>query len=196
MIRFVSAGIGGALGMRKRPDGVSRKDTAYLAFGKAMANWALLELFHWFQRVTFLKLPQARRVFYANKNFAARAEMLREVLPESGLEAPEVAVIEAVVKRAAGFCTFRNSLAHGEVTFEGIVDPRYEYEEALARGYAVADIETAANQFLALAEISRQAHAIATDDGAALILQDYLDGHRPSLETLLQRVLALPKNLP
>jgi hypothetical protein len=86
-------------------------------YGVAMAMWAQIErgLFYWFHRASGTKVGIARAVFYSSRSFNGRAEMVQSIIPVSErISDEERDFLKAAIKRAWGYNSFRNRLAHGE----------------------------------------------------------------------------------
>jgi hypothetical protein len=107
------------------PKAVSnKKDNAYLAYGKALAAWASVEraCYAWFEHLTLLGEQQARGIFYSARSFDGRMGMLKAALEHSGIMEAEITdFAKEAFKKASTFSKFRNTLAHGEFTYEGLL---------------------------------------------------------------------------
>lgn len=102
-------------------DHMKAHDAFSLSYGRAMAQWAVVEerLFYWFWRLSGMKLGVARAVFYSARSFTGRSEMLEGVLGAyAGPDADLLPFAKAATKKAAQFNSFRNTLVHGEPTFD------------------------------------------------------------------------------
>jgi hypothetical protein len=176
------------IGPRKQSEKLSDRDKAFLLFGKAMAAWAALEMsfYIWFEHAMLLDMRQAKPLYYAATNFKARLDLLRAAISSTKLEKEEQAFIEAAIKKAIKYSSFRNKLAHGEFTLEGLLieSKHADYKAARSSAITQREIETAARNFSKLAEL------IADARDYAIGLRDMLE--EDSLEICRQRVIELP----
>lgn len=108
---------------RSKSSELSEKDKSFLAFGKAMAAWASLEsgFYAWFEHVTMLDTRIATPLYYSASNFKSRLDMLRAAMQSFQIEDEELKFIKEAIKRAIDYSGFRNKLAHGEFTLEGLI---------------------------------------------------------------------------
>jgi hypothetical protein len=99
---------------------IAAEETFHRLYGKTLAQWARIEerLFYWFWPASGMKLGVAREVFYSARNFNGRSEMLEGALKADPFDADVQAFIKAAVSKAVRFNNFRNTLAHGEPTFD------------------------------------------------------------------------------
>ena len=102
---------------------MSNKDKALLQFGKTMAASANLEkaFYGWFEHITSLDMRQAQPLYFAPTSFKARIDLLRPAMVAFYLKDDERAFIEKALGLAVHYSGFRNKLAHGEFTFEGVI---------------------------------------------------------------------------
>jgi hypothetical protein len=137
-----------------------------------MAQWAGIErgLYYWFVHVTQLKDKMARAIFYSARSFNARAEMLLAAIEQANHLAPErLEFIQAALRRAWGYSSFRNSMAHGEPSmniFELVGQPR-KVSYYIAQGkslkdasvdISMEDLETATKNFHTLVNLLIDTH--------------------------------------
>ena len=120
------------------PIGNSKR--TFLAFGRAMAAWARLErgFYSWFERITGLESAQARPLYFSATGFNARVKLIRAALEGVELPSNEEAFIKAAMKLANGYNPFRNKLAHGEFTFDGLIVEGKYADRKRARDEAVS----------------------------------------------------------
>ncbi|KZD22801.1 hypothetical protein [Tardiphaga robiniae] len=93
----------------------------HLAYGQAMAQWALIEerLSYWFQDTTGLPYEMARAMFFSPRVFQARTDLLEAAIKHSfRLCECSLRFIKAATTKAGKYSSFRNHLAHGEQTFD------------------------------------------------------------------------------
>lgn len=93
----------------------------HLAYGQAMAQWALIEerLSYWFQDTTGLPYEMARAMFFSPRVFQARTDLLEVAIKHSfRLCECSLRFIKAGTIKAGKYSAFRNQLAHGEQTFD------------------------------------------------------------------------------
>lgn len=92
----------------------------HLAYGIALSKWAAIEerMFLWFFFITGMKQDMARAIFYSARNFTARADMLSQAVAVCHLTEDEKEFLRAATKKSHQFSAFRNSIVHGEPTFD------------------------------------------------------------------------------
>src|SRR5258708_31729701 len=152
---------------RKRPDPkkLSERDNAFLSFGKAMAAWPLLEsaLYVWFEHATLLDMKQAKPIYYSATNFKSRLDLLRAAIRSNAMELDELEFIKSAIKLAIDYNSFRNKLAHGEFTVEGLIIESKHIDRKLAKESAVKrkDLDVASTNFRALADLMWAARDVA-----------------------------------
>jgi hypothetical protein len=112
---------------------------------------------------------------------------LRAAVNSSGLEAQPRAFIEAAIKRATSYNSFRNRLAHGEFTMDGLIIEGKHHEHQVAREDAITPemMGIAAMNFRALADFLWKARDV--DLGF-----EFEDEPDLSLESCLLQVNELP----
>jgi hypothetical protein len=169
---------------------MSDKDRALLQFGKTMAAWANLEkaFYGWFEHLTSLDTRQAQPLYFTPTSFKARIDLLRAAMTAFYLKDNEKIFIEKALGLAVHYSGFRNKLAHGEFTFEGvIIESRHaDRKAARERGIAQEQLKNAANVFQELTNILWKARDIAI----GMEIEDEPDA---SLETCAQQVDELPR---
>jgi hypothetical protein len=142
---------------RSKSSELSEKDKSFLAFGRAMAAWASLEsgLYAWFEHVTLLDTRKATPLYYSATNFKSRLDLLRAAMQSFQIEDDELKFLTAAIKRAVEYNGFRNKLAHGEFTFEGLIIESKHPDRKIARDTAIdrSGLDIAAQNFRALAEL-------------------------------------------
>jgi hypothetical protein len=141
------------------------RDSAFLAFGKAMAAWARLEagFYGWFEHITLLDLKQAKPLYYSATNFKSRTDLLRAAIVGTRLESAEQDFIEEAVKVAVQYNSFRNKLAHGEFTLEGLIIESKHADRAKAKEKAIGlpQLAVYTDRFNILANLLWQARDLA-----------------------------------
>ncbi len=93
----------------------------HLSFGNALGQWGLVEerLSYWFEDATGLPYEMARAIFFAPRTFQGRTDLLEAAIEHGQhLKAESRKFIAAATKKAGKLSSFRNSLAHGEQTFD------------------------------------------------------------------------------
>ncbi|WP_426409858.1 hypothetical protein [Bradyrhizobium ganzhouense] len=166
---------------------------AFLAFGKAMAAWARIEVgfYIWFEHITAFDLRQAKPIYYSATSFSARLSLIRAAITGVQLEADEMAFIDEAMKLANPYSSFRNKLAHGEFTLDGLVIEGKHVDRKLARAEAISadKLKKYTHRFNDFAELLLQARDLA------LGFND--EDHEPglTLSHCTQRVAALRKEL-
>jgi hypothetical protein len=177
-------------GPRKICEMPSERDKAFLLFGRAMAAWAKLEkgFYAWFEHITLLDMKLGQPLYFAPTSFMARTNLIRAALKSNQLEPAERAFIEKALGCAGQYNSFRNKLAHGEFTVEGLLIESKEPDYKAAKQVAVTQKEMAiaANNFQALADLLWKAR----DTALGFILEDEPEA---SLEMCLVELDALPK---
>jgi hypothetical protein len=170
-------------GRFKAPD----TDTSFLLFGRAMAAWANVEkgLYLWFEHATLLDTNVAKPLFYSGTSFQSRLGLLKAAVNSSGLERDARSFIEAAMKRAASYSAFRNRLAHGEFTMDGLIVEGKHHERKVARDEAITQdmLNVAANNFRKLADLLWKARDLELG---------YEDEPEASLDSYLQELNDLP----
>jgi len=160
------------------------RDKTFLAFGKAMAEWALLEraLYDWFEHLTLLSEPRAKAIYFAAKNTSNRLDLLRAAIGTSGIEADAQNFITEAIKRVVNYSTFRNKLAHGEFTFEGqIIESKLPRKTAREKAVTKEQLEIAIGNLTILTTAIRSALDFAKgmseteEESLALCLQQVLE---------------------
>jgi hypothetical protein len=176
--------------MRAPQLAMSNKDKALLQFGKTMAAWANLEkaFYGWFEHITSLDMRQAQPLYFAPTSFKARIDLLRAAMVAFYLKDDERAFIEKALGLAVHYSGFRNKLAHGEFTFEGVIIESKHADRKAARekGITQEQLKNAANVFQELTNILWKARDIA-------IGMEIEDEPEASLETCAQQVDELPR---
>jgi hypothetical protein len=166
---------------RPKPPMLSEKDNAFLSYGKAMANWASLEraVYEWFQHITLLDAKQAKPIFYSVTNTKTRFALVRAALSANQLDRDERIFVEKALNRAGEYSSFRNKLAHGEFTFEGIIIEGKHHDRAKATetGITREQVDRAASRFRELADLLYDAYDIALrgHDNADARISDCLE---------------------
>jgi hypothetical protein len=94
----------------------AKADFVYF-YGHAMSEWSTVErgLYYWFARMANLKAGPARAIFYGQRGFSARAEMIESLVPYAENVMPlDLDLVKEGVTRARQYSGFRNAIAHGE----------------------------------------------------------------------------------
>jgi hypothetical protein len=153
-----------------------------------MAAWAAIEkgLYVWFENAAPLDMKVAKPLFYSGTGFQSRLGLLKAAVNSSGLEDGARSFIEAAMKRAASYSVFRNRLAHGEFTMDGLIIEGKHHEHKAARDEAITQkmLSVAATNFQALADLLWKARDL--DLGF-----EFDDEPEASLESCLQQVKEL-----
>jgi hypothetical protein len=171
---------------------ITDTDKTLLAFGKAMAAWARIEVgfYTWFEHITAFDLRQAKPVYYSATNFKSRMDMIRGAIEGVTLETDEAEFIRAAMDLAVRYNSFRNKLAHGEFTFDGLLVEGKHVDRRKARAEAISEKElnTFANIANEFAEILYKARDLALG---------FSDENEPDLTVnqCTRRVKALPREV-
>jgi hypothetical protein len=171
--------------------GLSNQDQAFLLFGRAMAAWAKVEraFYAWFEHITLLDMRQAQPLYYAVTNFRSRMDLISAGLAFVKLDCKEEEeFIGKAIKLARNYSSFRNRLAHGEFTIDGLIVEGRTVDRAEARKNAISheQLRAAANNFQTLADLLWQAR----DLGLMGEIEDEPDA---SLSGCIQRLRDLPR---
>jgi hypothetical protein len=88
-----------------------------------MAAWARIEVgfYTWFEPITPFDMRQAKPIYYSATSFKSRLDLLRAALDGIQLDRKEETFIRAAMAVVIGYNSFRNKLAHGEFTFDGLL---------------------------------------------------------------------------
>ncbi|MFT4279494.1 MAG: hypothetical protein QM576_24365 [Rhodopseudomonas sp.] len=115
-------------------------DRTLLAFGKAMAAWARIEVgfYCWFEHIGGFDLRQAKPIYYSATNFKSRMDLIRAAMAGVTLEEDEETFIRRAMKLAETYNSFRNKLAHGEFTFDGLLVEGKHVDPRAARAAAIS----------------------------------------------------------
>ena len=144
---------------------ISERDRAFLAFGKAMAAWASLEkgLYGWFEHITLIDMRQAQRLYFTATSFKAGTDLIRAAQDVYHVEDDENEFLKAALGVATHYSSFRNKLAHGEFTFEGLIIESKHADRSAAEKNAIThpQLEKAAACFQELATLLWKARDIA-----------------------------------
>jgi hypothetical protein len=164
-------------------------DRTLLAFGKAMAAWARIEIgfYTWFEHIGAFDLRQAKPIYYSATNFKSRMDLIRAAMAGVTLEDDEDQFINAAIKAAVRYNSFRNKLAHGEFTFDGLLVEGKHVDTRKARAEAIS-----APELLAFANLANEFSTILyrARDLALGIAED--DDEHTSLTMCTESVKALP----
>ncbi|MFN3764509.1 MAG: hypothetical protein ACK4R3_02960 [Aliihoeflea sp.] len=146
-------------------DHIAAEEKFHLAYGRALAQWAVVEqrMFFWFWQITGLPQDMSRAVFYSSKNFAGRADMLEAALGASATPDDVTEFLRSAMKKARQFSSFRNQLAHGETMFDPqpdspnhlqtvLIDGKHN-DGTLANVTTVEQIEAATGNFRELSRL-------------------------------------------
>ncbi|MBR0768477.1 hypothetical protein JQ590_09540 [Bradyrhizobium diazoefficiens] len=119
---------------------MTKQDQAFLAFGKAMAAWARIEMgfYGWFEHVTGLDLRQAKPIYYSATSFKSRLDLIRAAMDGVIVDETEVIFLQEAFKLAQRCNSFRNKLAHGEFTIDGLVIQGKHVDRTIARAEAIS----------------------------------------------------------
>jgi hypothetical protein len=141
----------------------------YHFYGHALARWSQLEtaFYYWFERTTGMQDAMARAIFYGGRGFFARAEMLEAAIEHATtLDPTQSAFLKEALKRAKGYSSFRNKIAHGEPRLnvvEATSETKLHYTITQGRNtpatgeesISVTELATAADNFHTLAQCIR-----------------------------------------
>jgi len=166
-------------------------DRTLLAFGKAMAAWARIEIgfYTWFEHIGAFDLRQAKPIYYSATNFKSRMDLIRAAMEGVTLEHDEDEFIRAAMKVAVSYNSFRNKLAHGEFTFDGLLVEGKHVDRRKARAEAISAAElqafaNLANEFSTILYAARDVALGFTEE----------DQEITSLAQCTERVKALPRS--
>jgi hypothetical protein len=165
-------------------------DKTLLAFGKAMAAWARIEIgfYIWFEHIGAFDTRQARPIYYSATNFKSRMDLIRAAMDGVTLDREEEEFINAAIKVAIGYNSFRNKLAHGEFTFDGLLVEGKHVDRRKARAEAIS-----ATQLQAFAKLANEFSTIlyTARDVALGVAED--DEEHITLARCIENVKALPR---
>jgi hypothetical protein len=165
-------------------------DRTLLAFGRAMAAWARIEVgfYTWFEHITAFDMRQAKPIYYSATNFKSRLDLLRAAMDGVRLERAEEMFIKAAMDVVIRYNSFRNKLAHGEFTFDGLLIEGKHVDRRRARAEAISAEQL--QRFAALAtEFSTVLYRAY--DLALGVSED--EDELTTLEECTERVKALPR---
>jgi hypothetical protein len=170
----------------------AERDQAYLAFGKAMAAWAMVEVgfYIWFEHIADLNTPQAKPIYYAATAFKARLDLIRGAIDGNELPAAERTFIDEAMKLANPYSAFRNKLAHGEFTIDGLIieGKHADRRRALAEAISPVELKTFTERFNAFADLLYRGRDLA------LGFEDHDDGEL-TLEGCTARIVDMRREL-
>jgi hypothetical protein len=88
-----------------------------------MAAWARIEFsfYVWFEFVADLDLRLAKPLYYSAVGFRARMRLIRSALAAVEMEQDVERFLKAALGLADDYVGFRNKLAHGEFTIDGLI---------------------------------------------------------------------------
>jgi hypothetical protein len=182
---------GGALSVNELMNlPVGNTDKTLLAFGKAMAAWARIEIgfYIWFEHIGAFDTRQARPIYYSATNFKSRMDLIRAAMEGVKLDREEEEFINAAIKVAIRYNSFRNKLAHGEFTFDGLLVEGKHVDRRKARAEAIS-----ANQLQAFAKLANEFSMILyTARDVALGVAEH-DQEYTTLASCTESVKALPR---
>ena len=96
---------------------VHSDDEFHLAYGKALASWAVIEDALCTAFCLCCKMnpmsQMGRSLFFSGRSFATRADLLSAAIPHSPFDASHQALLKALLKKARQFSSSRNAIAHG-----------------------------------------------------------------------------------
>ena len=149
------------------PEQLSEKDRFLHVFGKALAAWAEVEhqLSLWFGEVVGISADLAQDLFFTNKGFNARIELLKAALERR--PPPEWNYfLDEAVRRSVAYSAARNRLAHGTMHPNALnelghpVDWRLkepaEWQQRVGLSFGAVDL--IATNFKSLAAIIREGY--------------------------------------
>ncbi|WJR74929.1 hypothetical protein [Bradyrhizobium sp. NP1] len=169
---------------------LSNTDRTLLAFGRAMAAWARIEVgfYAWFEHITVFDMRQAKPIYYSATNFKSRLDLLRAALDGVRTDHDEEAFIKAAMDVVIKYNSFRNKLAHGEFTFDGLLieGKHVDRQRARAEAISVDQLQRFANLATEFAAVLYRAHDLAFGP-----LDD--DDELSSLEMCTERIKSLPR---
>jgi hypothetical protein len=172
--------------MRRRPTSLAEVDKTFLAFGKAMAAWALIEraLYNWFEHLTLLDANLAKSIYFSAKSTPNRLDMIRAALDTLELDENEQAFIAEAVNVVGKYSSFRNKLAHGEFTFDGeIVETKHTIRKTKGEAINREELRVASQNFFELTNLLNTALGF---------VQGYPESEDESLEICLAQLRELP----
>jgi hypothetical protein len=144
---------------------LSKRNNAFFLFGKAMAAWARLEagLYAWFEHVENMDMRQAKPLYYAVNSFKGRLDLIRAAIETVHVEEIEQAFIESAMNLAVQYNGFRNKLAHGEFTLDGLIieGKHADHHKALEAAISHEKLQTYSDRFNVLANLLWQARDLA-----------------------------------
>jgi hypothetical protein len=173
--------------MRRRATTLGEVDKTFLAFGKAMAAWALIEraLYNWFEHLTLLDTGLAKSIYFSAKSTSNRLDMIRAALKCLRLDENEQTFITEAINVVGKYSSFRNKLAHGEFTFDGEIVETKHTGRKIAKEKAISreELRVATQNFIELTNLLNNALGFA---------QGYPESEDESLVICLAQLRELP----
>ncbi|WP_315742396.1 hypothetical protein [Bradyrhizobium sp. SZCCHNR1075] len=169
---------------------IHNTDRTLLAFGRAMAAWARIEVgfYTWFEHITAFDMRQAKPIYYSATNFKSRLDLLRAAIEGVQLDRAEETFIKAAMDVVIRYNSFRNKLAHGEFTFDGLLIEGKHVDRRQARAEAIS-----AEQLQRFAALATEFSTILSRayDLAFGVSED--DDNLATLEKCTEQMKALPR---
>jgi hypothetical protein len=115
----------------------------------------------WFRFITRLSRHMSRRVFYSSRSFTGRSELLEAALSARDLPSEIDSALKAGIKKAVGYNSFRNTIAHGQTVLivqhppgqpdkSLLVQGKHDHDAALDAAVTIEHLIAAANNFAVL----------------------------------------------
>jgi hypothetical protein len=184
-------------------DNVEEAWTAFhIEYGRTMLAWAMIEseLATLFSMVTRISPDMAIKIFYAPRSFKGRTDIFKSALPVCKIPEEAKKIARSLIKKADQYSDCRNKFAHDQpllhqisafppnaaqfnivlVDAKGQFQNNEEKKRYVDAALSTEDVAEIAKQFMALAYLIRDTWIEMTANT------------RPSLDTLHERLAALP----
>lgn len=116
----------------------SEHDEFYTTYGSAMLCWGVLEniICGLFIQIAKLDPTIGRSIYYSSRSFQGRMDLLESVIPFISVsQKPKMPdFVKAARKKAGAFSSFRNKLAHSQITYIDVPASRNYKKLALVDG--------------------------------------------------------------
>jgi hypothetical protein len=173
--------------MRQPTTSLGEVDRTFLAFGRAMAAWALIEraLYTWFEHLTLLDTGVTKPIYFSAKSTSSRLDLLRAAIGAIELGKNEKVFITEAISVVVKYSSFRNKLAHGEFTFDGeIIETKQTSRKAVKeKSISREDLHRASQNFMVLTNLLNNALGF---------VEGYPESEDESIEICIVQLRELP----
>lgn len=117
-------------------DRATVESTFYAQFGRTMAAWGYVEstLCTFFERLTQMYPPLARRIYYSPAGFDGRVRMLNATLDVVRTEPNVSDFLRKAVGKARNYAGSRNKIAHGDALYIEVEGSKYRNQMIVLEG--------------------------------------------------------------